>query len=91
MQKSTPLFVICTENLVAGQTSLIKVSVANKGSTSQSYEVTATTVPSGILSQSLHPISVGSNGNQEINLHLTAPNISIAYVKQNSYVFIFYF
>nr|XP_022340887.1 von Willebrand factor A domain-containing protein 7-like [Crassostrea virginica] len=66
------------ENLVAGQTSLIKVSVANKGSTSQSYEVTATTVPSGILSQSLHPISVGSNGNQEINLHLTAPNISIA-------------
>ena len=78
MQKNTPLFVICAENLVAEQTSVIKVSVANKGSTPQSYQVTATTVPSGILSQSLHPVSVGSNGNQEISLQLTAPNISIA-------------
>ena len=77
MQTNTPLFVICAENLVAGQTSVIKVSIANKGCTSQSYDVTATTAPSGMLSQSFHPVSVGSNGNQEISLQLRAPNISI--------------
>lgn len=72
------LIVICAENLVAGQTSVIKVSVANTGRTPQSYQVTATTAPSGILPGSDYRIYVGANGNREISLQLTAPNISIA-------------
>ena len=80
MQKNNTLslIVICAENLVAGQTSVIKVSVANTGRTPQSYQVTATTAPSGILPGSDYRIYIGANGNREISLQLTAPNISIA-------------
>ncbi|XP_061188708.1 uncharacterized protein LOC133196872 [Saccostrea echinata] len=66
------------ETLVLGKTSAIKVNVTNTGSTSQTYQVTATSVPTGFVIGSSQIVSVGAHKSQEKEITLTAPNLTIA-------------
>lgn len=73
-----PMYCFAIENLVLGETSVIDVAVKNTESTSQTYQLTATSVPSGFLTQRSYPLTVGPNSSKEISLTLTATNVSVA-------------
>lgn len=66
------------ENLVLGENSVIDVAVKNTGSTSQTYQLTATSVPSGFPTQRSYSVTVGPRSNKEISLTLTPTNVSVA-------------
>lgn len=73
-----PMYCFSIENLVLGENSVIDVAVKNTGSTSQTYQLTATSVPSGFPTQRSYSVTVGPRSNKEISLTLTPTNISVA-------------
>lgn len=72
------MYCFAIENLVLGENSAIDVAVKNTGSSSQTYQLTATSVPSGFLTQRSYPLTVGPNSSKEISLTLTPTNVSVA-------------
>jgi hypothetical protein len=73
------LFLQITEKLVVGESKIIKVNVTNTGSTTQSYHVTATSAPTGIITSPNYTQPVGGHTSKEINIELVAATPSIVY------------
>jgi hypothetical protein len=73
------LFLQITEKLVVGESKIIKVNVTNTGSTTQSYHVTATSAPTGIITTHNYTQPVGGHTSKEMNIVLVASTPSIVY------------
>lgn len=73
-----PIYCFTIENLVLGENTVIDVAVKNTGSTSQTYQLTATSIPSGFPTQRSYSLTVGPRSSKEISLTLTPTNVSVA-------------